>query len=330
MKAWFDFIADQNNQADLQQSQVVCDLPDFSLLFVGGDDAADFLQNQLSNDIRQTTSELSQFSSLSTAKGRMIATFRVVAIDGGYILFLPSSNLATLQQKLQTAVLRSKVVIADISDSFSRFSITIDETMAEPLEQLPQQVDQVYQSDSLIIVNIPAAQSRKRFLFLGNNADESIKLWNQLSASLVVNSSSHWRLQDIEAGIPNIYPETSETFVLQMANLQLINGVSFKKGCYPGQEVVARIQYLGRLKRRMYLASLASSTTPVPGNEMRSSDSEKADGSGKVVDAVQLTENRVVFLFIAQIEKADHHDLVLDKQPDTKIELGSLPYSIET
>jgi folate-binding protein YgfZ len=328
MKAWFDFIADQNDQADLQYSQALCDLPDFSLLYVGGDDATDFLQNQLSNDIRKTSPELSQFSSLSTAKGRMIATFRVIAIDGGYILFLPSSNLTTLQQKLQTAVLRSKVVIADISDSFSRFSITLDETAEGPLDKLPPQVDQVYQSNSLIIVNIPAAQSRKRYLVLGNNADESIELWNQLSASLAINNSLHWRLQDIEAGIPNIYPETSEAFVLQMANLQLINGVSFKKGCYPGQEVVARMQYLGKLKRRMYLAQVASSISLAPGDELRSRDSEKTDGSGKVVDAVQLGDGRVAFLFVAQIEKADNHLLVLDKQPDANIELGTLPYSI--
>jgi folate-binding protein YgfZ len=236
--------------------------------------------------------------------------------------------MQALQQKLQTAVLRSKVVIADISDSFSRFSITLDETVEGPLDKLPPQVDQVYQSNSLIIVNIPAAQSRKRYLVLGNNADESIELWNQLSASLAINNSLHWRLQDIEAGIPNIYPETSEAFVLQMANLQLINGVSFKKGCYPGQEVVARMQYLGKLKRRMYLAHVASSICPAPGDELRSRDSEKTDGSGKVVDAVQLGDGRVAFLFVAQIAKADNHLLVLDKQPDANIELGTLPYSI--
>lgn len=331
MKAWFDFIASQNDTAALQPVQAMCNLSDFSLLYVGGPDAAELLQNQLSNDISMTSPERSQFSSLSTAKGRMIATFRVIAIDGGYILVLPEVSLAILQQKLQTAVLRSQVAIADISDSFSRFSITLDATAEAPLDQLPQQVDEVYQSDSLIVVRVPAAQSRQRFLLISNSADESIRLWNQLSSSLTINSNHHWRLQDIEAGIANIYPQTSEAFVLQMANLQWINGVSFKKGCYPGQEVVARMQYLGKLKRRMYLASLTDSGyCPSPGDELRSRGSDKTDGSGKVVDAVHLNNGQVIFLFIAQIEKADSHDLILDKQPEMEIELGSLPYSLDS
>lgn len=330
MKAWFDFIANQNDIAVLKRSQAICDLSDFSLLYVGGPDATEFLQNQLSNDIKMTSPELSQFSSLSTAKGRMIATFRVISIDGGYILVLPGTILAIVQQKLQTAVLRSQVVIADISDSFSRFSITLDVETEVPLEQPPKAVNQVYQSESLIVVRVSAAQSRQRFLLMSNNADESIQLWEQLSPSLAINGSEHWRLQDIEAGIPNIYPQTSEAFVLQMANLQLINGVSFKKGCYPGQEVVARMQYLGKLKRRMYLASLCGTTCPLPGDELRSHASDKADGSGKVVDAIQLNDSQVIFLFIAQIEKADNNDLILDKQPQVEISQIPLPYSMDS
>ncbi len=325
MKAWFDFLSTQSVQP-LQESNAICALNDTALLYVGGDDATDFLQNQLSNDIQLISPNLSQLSSFSNAKGRMFGIFRVIRIEGGYLLVLPHSILAEVQDQLHRYIVRSKVILADITDSFSLFSITTDADTPIQHEALPDQVNNVYQSDSLISVCLPAASGRRRHLLIDNDAGESINLWQQFSESLSVNDAEHWRLQEIDAGIPTVFPATSGAFVLQMSNLQLLDGVSFKKGCYPGQEVVARMQYLGKLKRRMYLAQIYGDC-PAPGDELQGRGSDKADGSGKVVDAVQVGEKNCRLLFIAQIDKAENDQLVLSSQPGAELSLQDLPYA---
>ena len=160
MKAWLDFLSSQTVQP-LQEQNAICALRETGLLYVGGDDATDFLQNQLSNDIQLISPTLSQLSSFSNAKGRMFGIFRVIQIEGGYLLLLPHSILAEVQEQLHRYILRSKVILADITDSFCLFSITsgLDDTIQH--DALPDQVNQVYQSDSLISVCLPAASGRR-------------------------------------------------------------------------------------------------------------------------------------------------------------------------
>lgn len=331
MKKWFDFLSTLSPQP-LQHDNVICSLNDTGLLYVGGDDAMDFLQNQLSNNINDINTGLAQLSSLSNAKGRLTGIFRVVKIDGGYLLILPRSILVDIQQQLQKFIIMSKVVLADISDSFASISITCDDEIInhdEFLEKLfyPAETNRVYQSDSLISIHIPSVSERNRYILLTNKAEEAMGLWNGLSTKLTVNDQAHWRLQDIEAGIPTIYPDTAGAFVLQMSNLDLVDGVSFKKGCFPGQEVVARMQYLGKLKRRMFLVEVNTSDCPKPGDELSSRGADKSDGSGRVVDAVAISPERCLMLFIAQINKTEANELVLLKQPESLINRKPLPYS---
>ncbi len=328
MKAWNEFLSTQTTEA-LQESNALCSLDEHGLLYVGGDDAEDFLQNQLSNDIRQIDATRSQLSAFSNAKGRMIGLFRVIAIDGGYLLLMPKRLLTLVQEKLQNYVLLSKVILADISKDFARMSLTLDADRSPPDGDWPQDVDGVYQTDSLISLRLPAAAGRSRWLLLSTHAGEAIALWTRLSEQVAINGPEHWRLQNIDAGIPTLYPETSEAFVLQMANLQYVNGVSFKKGCYPGQEVVARMQYLGKLKRRMYRAEIDSNQAPRPGGELMASDADGKDGSGKVVDGVAVGDGGSRLLFVARIDLAESGHLKLAEQPDAKLNLLPLPYGFE-
>ncbi|MBT6551933.1 MAG: folate-binding protein YgfZ [Gammaproteobacteria bacterium] len=327
MKIWSDFISSQKIQP-LQNSNTLSALDETSLLYVGGEDATDFLQNQLSNDINKIDEKSAQLSSFSNAKGRMLGIFRVIKIDGGYLLVLPKSILPTMQQQLQKFIIMSKVILADITDQFALFTVVTDQQELLSNVIYPTDINQVYQSESLISIHLPGSNNQSRFLMLSNNAEEAIDLWTQLSQNLQINDSSSWKLQDIEAGIPTLYPATVGAFVLQMSNLQLIGGVSFKKGCYPGQEVVARMQYLGKLKRRMYLAEVKTSQCPKPGDELTSKQSDKPDGSGKVVDSIQISADLCLLLFIAQIDKTKQNQLVLAGQPDKNITLKTLPYSI--
>ncbi|MCP4075863.1 MAG: folate-binding protein YgfZ [Gammaproteobacteria bacterium] len=327
MKPWLDFLSQQTSQP-LQNNNALCALSDTALLYVGGDDATEFLQNQLSNDIHQIDEKTAQLSTFSNAKGRMLGIFRVIKIDGGYLLVLPKNILPGIQQQLQKFIIMSKVILADISDSFARIAIVTDQQELITEDYYPAEINQVYQSDSLISVQLPGRKNQCRFLMLSNSAEEAINLWTGLSQNLQINDQNSWRLQDIEAGIPTLYPATAGAFVLQMGNLQLTGGVSFKKGCFPGQEVVARMQYLGKLKRRMFLAEIKSAQCPEPGDELRYEESDKPDGSGKVVDAVQTDPENCILLFIAQIDKAEQNKLVLVNQPEITVKLKALPYSI--
>jgi len=259
----------------------------------------------------------------------MIGLFRIIAIDGGYLLLMPRALLPIVQEKLQNYVLLSKVILADISNDFARMSITLDADQPAPDSDWPLDLEAVHQTDSLISLRLPADPGRSRWLLLSTDAGEAIELWTRLSEQVTINGPEHWRLQNIDAGIPTLYPETSEAFVVQMANLQLINGVSFKKGCYPGQEVVARMQYLGKLKRRMYRAEIDSDRAPRPGEELMAIDAEAKDGSGKVVDGVAVGGGKSRLLFIARIDLAESGRLKLADQPEATLKLLPLPYAFE-
>ena len=327
MKQWQEFIEAQPRP--LVEENFICDASDLGLILVTGDDAEHFLQNQLSHDVSLIDEESHQLSSYSTPKGRMLGIFRVVQISNGYILVAPRASVHPLMQRLHHYIVQARVNLADASDHFARFAMHTDsaEIAGHPL--LPREPGQTLQNDSLISLQLEPYSNQRRYLVMCLAEEEAIDLWNSFAAHLQPAAFDAWRLADIRAGIPTIYPETAEEFVLQMANLTALNGVSFKKGCYPGQEIVARMQYLGKLKRRMFLARIETGQLPQPGDELVASGKQEADGSGKVVDAAFDSSGDCYCLYIAQIAKAESGGLQLLAQPESKIENLDLPYSME-
>ena len=287
----------------------ICSADEIGLILVSGDDASDFLQNQLSNDINLIDESSLQISAYSTPKGRMLGIFRVIRVSNGYILVTPRPMVLPLLNDDGSAV-------ADDPD-----------VLAHTL--LPAATYGVIQNDSVVSIRLEPLASQQRFMLMCLSADEAIDLWHGFAAKLKVTGYASWHLSEIKAGIPSIYPQTSEEFVLQMANLGALGGVSFKKGCYPGQEIVARMQYLGKLKRRMYLAELETTQLPQPGDELVTSGKTDVDGSGKVVDAEFDAEGLCHCLYVAQIAKADAGALNLLNQPETRIRNVELPYPLE-
>jgi folate-binding protein YgfZ len=184
------------------------------------------------------------------------------------------------------------------------------------------------QGDSVISLQLNPVNEENRYLVLCLSFDEAKSLWDEFSQHLKPASFDAWRLSEIKAGMPVIYPQTSEAFVLQMANLDLLDGVSFNKGCYPGQEIVARTHYLGKLKRRMFLTTLKTDHCPAPGDEISGKGAESADGSGKVVDAVPDSNGLCHCLYIAQIKKAADNELCLLDQPQVELTPVELPYAV--
>jgi len=326
MKQWQEFDAARSETQATRD--FICNADGLGLILVNGADAREFLQNQLSNDIDFIDESRYQLSSYSTPKGRLVGIFRVIRITNGYILVTSRAMVLPLLERLYKYVVQAQVTLADASDYFARIMLQTDraEILAHPL--LPAAPAAVLQNDSVISLQLEPIGEQRRFLLMCLSADEAVELWNGFSEHLQVAGFRALRLSEISAGIPAIYPQTSEAFVLQMANLGALDGVSFKKGCYPGQEIVARMQYLGKLKRRMFLARFETDRLPLPGEHLVTEGKSEVDGSGMVVDAEFDPQGLCHCLYVAQIAKAEAGNLRLLQQAETALHNQDLPYSI--
>lgn len=307
------------------QGAILTDLSYFGLIRVSGEDAASFLQNQLSNDVRRVDAGHSQLNSYCSPKGRMFTVFRLFAWHGDYFLRMPAGLLEPVLKRLRMFVLRSKVTLEDVSGDLQRIGVAgsgAAAALAEIIGEVPATADAAVETGETKILRVPG---NERFEIYGR-AETLQALWARLETTLTPAGTDAWPLLDILNGIPNVYPETGEHFIPQMANLQIIDGVSFKKGCYPGQEVVARMQYLGKLKRSMYRLQSESRDVPAPGAEVVSITDGKPHEAGEIVDARALPGGYTA-LAVLQTTSVEQ-TLELKDRPGSALHLADLPYAL--
>jgi tRNA-modifying protein YgfZ len=317
---------EQEAAATAEQS-IITDLSHYGLLQVEGADAAAFLQNQTGNDVRAVNPQHSQLSSYCSPKGRMYAVFRLLRVHDAFILRMPADLLTAVHKRLQMFVLMSKVKLSAASDTWLRIGVAgpaADAALSKEVGTLPQIVNEVAVHDSLIVIRVPGTQ---RYEVYGS-PEAMEALWQRLSTQLTPVGRDAWPLLDILNGIPTVYARTSEHFVPQMANLQLIDALNFKKGCYPGQEVVARMQYLGKLKRRMYRFEFEAATAPEPGTEIVALLDGTPHETGEIVDARPLGKQRYTALVVLQSSNL-RQPLRLRDAGGAALSLQPLPYSVE-
>jgi len=295
-------------------SEAACALMDLShlgLIRVAGADALTFLQGQLTNDVRELSARHTQLSGHCSPKGRLLASFRVLRLDDTFYLQLPRSVLPAILKRLKMFVLRAHVTIDDASDAVACIGLAgtcAPGLLAETFPDLPVADHGLSKVGDLAAIRIPGPSPR--FQVIGPAATLA-PLWETLATQARPMDGDYWSLLDIRAGVPTIYPETADAFVPQMTNLQLIDGVSFTKGCYTGQEVVARMQYLGKLKRRMYLAEVEGPSAPKPGDELHAPGTSSEKAGGRVVDACATGDGRYEVLAVVEIEAAESGEIRL-------------------
>ena len=322
------------------QNTVLCDLSQFGTLRVSGEEAQSFLQNLLSNDIREVSTTRAQLSSFNTAKGRMLATMLIWREGDDYLLQLPRPLAEAIRKKLSMYVLRAKVKITDASDEIISLGLSgasAQEVLREQFGELPQQ--------QLGLTGIAPGSVMKiddTRLQINTTGQHAPALWEILSRHAQPVGSGCWDWLNIRSGIPMILPQTQEQFVAQMVNFDLIGGVNFKKGCYPGQEIVARMQYLGKLKRRMYLAHLGYlahpdiSDTPQAGDELFSADDEnqlsrhrmEGQASGMIVNAAPAPSGGYDVLATVQIASRETQAVHWKSLQGEALQFLPLPYSL--
>ena len=302
---------------------VLCDLSRYGLIRFSGEDSHQYLQSQLSCDADAMAAGTVQYGSYCTPQGRMLASFMLWKDETSYWMQLARSLLEPIRKRLATYILRSKVKAMDASDEYVLLGIAgkqpeaalksvFGSVPATPLHFTTTRNAQLLRLDA------------NRFQVV-TSAEAAPEIWSAIRTSATPVGSTTWDWLQIRSGIPVITPATQEQFVPQMANLDLIGGVSFSKGCYPGQEIVARMHYLGRLKQRMYLANIAANATPEPGDKLFSGDM-RDQASGMIVNAAPSPEGGHDVLAVIQIESAQHRDIHWKSPDGPLLKFLELPY----
>lgn len=307
---------------------ILADLSHYALIKASGEDVVDFFQGQTTNDIKLVTENTSQLSAYCNPKGRILASFRIFKRNNHYFLRLQADTIDATIKRLRMFVMRSKVELVDSSDELSRMGVAgINATVKLKgiFNNLPENTDDSLTENDVTIIKLPGTIPAYE---IHAPTEQLIVMWEKLQDDAVLVGKNSWNLLTIRAGIPEIVADTVEAFVPQMVNLQAINSLSFTKGCYPGQEVVARMHYLGKVKRRLYLGSANSEHLPLPG-EIIATGTEKEEKAGQIVTASWSKDKIVEFLAVIQIEKAENEELHLESSNGAIIQLSELPYSLE-
>ena len=210
---------------------VFADLGYYGVIAVHGADAGSFLQAQFSNDVAKLDTAHSQLDAYCTPKGRMLGLMRVFRQGDSYYLRLPADTLEAVLQRLRMYVLRADVTLEDASETFVHLGVSgadSEEDLRSFAGDIPDTLHAVCQNDRQLIVRVPGIHPSFEIF---SDVDTARELWTRLNVHSAPIGAEAWQLLDIQAGIPMIYAQTSEAFVPQMVNLQLIDGVNFKKGC---------------------------------------------------------------------------------------------------
>ena len=306
----------------------VAPLEDLGIIAASGAEAAGFLHNQLTNDVAQLGAEEVRLAGYCTPKGRLLATFLMWKQDDAILLQLPRAMQPTIQKRLQMYVMRAKVTLSDLSDSQVVLGLGGQAAGAALNAWFPALPAAPYTSvsnDAGTLLRLADAFDAPRYQWIATAATAQ-DAWPVLTTQLAAVGSSAWRLSSIQAGVPQITLPTQEQFVPQMLNLELIGGVNFKKGCYPGQEIVARMQYLGKLKRRMLLASISASAV-APGMEVFS-DADPDQPCGMIVNAERTEGDNFDCLVEVKIAAATDATLHLDAANGAPLQFRALPYPL--
>lgn len=267
------------------------------VLRIGGPDALPFLQGQLSNDVLAVQRGSSLLAACSSAPGRVLAVLRLFAHPSGVVALLPRDLVGPTLAHLRKFVLRAKVQLDDASDVLSVGGCNGPDALLRAGIPVPL-AGQCLQLAEISVATVPG--DAQRFWVVAPPATLAQSL--QWSPASTPDFEREWRRRDVEYGLPQVYPATRECFVAQMLNLDLLEGISFTKGCYTGQEIIARTQHLGRIKRRLFKLDLP------PGSYTIGDAIQLGNGrSGRLTEVVELPE-RTVGLAVLNLETGGDTD----------------------
>jgi folate-binding protein YgfZ len=303
---------------------VVCDLSALAVLRIAGLDAGAFLQGQFTDDVAALGPGEAHYGAWCSPKGRMLANFLVRRSgDSIFELLLSESLSEAIAKRLRMFVLRSRVAVEDVSRVSVRLGVGgpgASQAVGRALGAAPAVGDVASFGDQHV-----AALPGPRYV-ITVAPDAAAPCWERLTSVCRPAGFAAWQWLTIRAGVPVITAPTSDLFVPQAANWDALGGISFQKGCYAGQEIVARTQYLGRLKERLALAHL-DGAPPAPGERLYSAAfGEQACGT--IVNAAVAPDGGSDILAVLQLTAAESGDVHLGAPRGAALRLSALPYEM--
>jgi folate-binding protein YgfZ len=291
------------------------------LLSVTGDDARSFLHAQLTNDIEHLPADQARFAGWCSAKGRLLATLIVIPRSEGFLLHLAADLVPTVAKRLGMFVLRAKVKLADVGTRYSQLGVW----GAQALAGLAELGIELKRSPLAVtcVGELAAVRLEQDRVLVVAPPDEVERIEAGLSAE--TSEEDEWTLLDIRAGRALIEQATQDLFVPQMVNFEAVGGIDFKKGCYPGQEIVARAQYRGQIKRRMVRGRVDAQIPARPGADLYS-DTLPGQASGTVVSVAGADGGREL-LAVVPIAAIEERAAIRVAPAGPAIEILPLPYA---
>jgi len=319
-----DFGDPDGERAATARGSIVADLSQYGVLSAAGADARAFLHGQLSCDVEALADPAAVYGAFCTAKGRVLANFLLWSEAGSFHLLMPRALVPGIRKRLQMFVLRSKVTLAEHSDAPVLLGLAGPaapgalRTLVDPVPGGPLGVARgggltaIAVRDGSFVLVAPVAQAPAA--------------WQRLDGLVPVGAAC-WEWLEIANGLPWITAATQDQFVPQMANLELIGGVNFRKGCYPGQEIIARTQYLGTPKRRLFLAHVDTGGSPAPGAPLVADDAGERS-AGTVVNVAPSPEGGFDLLAVVQTASATGGTVRLGSAAGPALRFRPLPYPV--
>ncbi len=322
---------------------VVADLGARGRISVAGADAFTWLQNQLTCDVRQVTASRWSPGALCTAKGRIVASFDLCMIGERYVLQLPREQLAPTLEHLKRMVFRSKVAVTDESATLSALGVVgagdvVRNVLGIGADALAAEWSAWSSAEAAVIAARPivvgadlacpcpeGARARPLVVVGAPAAVAGVRDAVVREGATAIDTAA-WDWLEVESGTPVVLEATREAFLPQFLDMDRRGGLSFTKGCYPGQEVVARTQHIGEVKRRLFRARVSVGEIPAAGTPLRAMHDDGARDGGTVVRGALAPDGSVCLLVVVPLgEKeagrpirlgaADGPALVLDELP---------------
>lgn len=320
---------------DTEGSVFAAALPQYSVISAAGSDALTFLHGQLTQDVTGLPADAARLAGYCTAKGRLLATLIMWRASGEPADATMPTELyaltrqdvaAALVKRLSMFVLRAKAKLAITSfDTIGVWARPDDVASLEAAAggTLPTTPWQRRDLPSGTWIAAPSADTSARWWWIANNADADADKTSALTALMQRGSADQWQHAEQAAGLPWVTAATQDLFIPQTLNLDLIDGVNFTKGCYPGQEIVARSHYRGTVKRRTAYGEWESATEPfAPGTDIFDAN-QPEDPCGRIVESTPLSA-----LFEIPLATLDEGDLRVGSADGVKITVKPLPYNL--
>jgi folate-binding protein YgfZ len=319
-----DFGDAQGELAAAESETVIADLSQFGLIALAGEDAQTFLHGQITNDLRGLSEKAAIFAGYLSAKGRMLANFLVMKRDDDVLVMLPATLREPIQKRLSMFILRSKLKARDAGAEWVRLGVngaSASDALSAALGFAPpEDLMSITRNEQAFVLCL----GPQRFdVFV--RPDAAPALWTKLAKVCKPVGAPAWDWLMVRAGVPMVLPQTQDHFVPQMANMEILGGVSFNKGCYPGQEIVARSQYLGKVKRRLFLAHVDAAA--LPGEELFSAELPDQP-AGHIANAAPAPGGGSDVLAVVHSSCVEAGDVRLKARDGAALRFQPLPYPV--